>query len=91
MFTVRFKNDGEAGKQVMQFYVAGRAGQMQMVKVIVYQSMTAIARDVATHQELARTSETLMLDNVLLAYDKNLAGLIIEGQLRNQFMRIMGV
>ena len=91
MFSVRFKNENDAGKHIMQFYVPGRAGQMRLVQVIVYQSMTAIARDAATHQELARSSETLMIDNVLLAYDKNLAGLIIEGQLRNQFTLIMGV
>jgi hypothetical protein len=31
-----------------------------------------------------------MIDNVLLAYDSDLSGLIVEGQLRNQFTVIMG-
>ncbi len=90
LFSVTFASDQAAGKQTMKFWVPGRGGQMQRVNVIVYQSMTAIVRDMETHQQLAATSETLMIDNVLLAYDKNLVGLIIEGQLRNQFTTIMG-
>jgi tetratricopeptide (TPR) repeat protein len=90
MFNVRFKNGRDAGKQTLEFQMPGRAGQLQPVQVIVYQSMTAVVRDMATHQQLDLTSETVMIDNVLLAYHKDLSGLIIEGQLRNQFTLIMG-
>ena len=90
LFTIRYKSDEDAGKTVIEFQVLGRAGQLKPVQVIVYQSMTAIARDSETHQQLNRTSETVMIDNVLLAYDRSLVGLTIEQQLRNQFEFIMG-
>jgi hypothetical protein len=78
------------GKHVLTFAVPGTGGQLKPAQIIVYDSISDLVRDSATHRQLEATAEIVAGHNALLVYDKDLQGRYIEQQLIHQFEVITG-
>lgn len=91
MFNIeRIGNALTPGKDTLKFEVSGAGGKLQPVQLIVYESISDLVRDSATHRELEETSLIFARNNALLVYAKELHDLPMEDRLLLQFQLIAG-
>ena len=84
-------NTATPGKQTLSFAVPSARGGLYPVHVMVYDSVSQLIRDKATHTSLESGFEIRVSQNVLIAYSNSLVGQSIERELVDVFEVITGM
>lgn len=77
-----------AGRRILRFSVPGANSDLESAQLVVYSSISALARDSASHRDWEQSNNIVASGTALLVYSKNLEGLVMEDRLINRFHQI---